>query len=246
MDDRKRLHRVDPKRTGPVRNLSTLWQPSPTSNGLDPSNRNRDSNEEIPSPKADGDPLTQGVSLAYRVIEKYINEGRRTAEQFSKHSNDAKMPSDSIRILIDRIFRFQSEIFPVWIDALGTLAQPDKSTGAYAANRSYHAEANDASRNGPQQRSGVSIELTSSQRARVSLDLRTDVEGRSLMTHGLHAVDPGKPPLTDITFVPGENHSNGTLRISIPELQPSGIYSGVIVDRKKGETWGTLSVQIPD
>jgi hypothetical protein len=66
------------------------------------------------------------------------------------------------------------------------------------------------------------------------------------MTHGLRAVDPGKPPLTEVAFIAAQGHGPPTLRILVPDDQPPGIYSGVIVDRESGETRGTLTVGIAD
>jgi hypothetical protein len=52
--------------------------------------------------------------------------------------------------------------------------------------------------------------------------------------------------LKDISLVPDEVAGRVKLRLRIPESQPSGTYSGVIVNRENGEARGTLSVRIAD
>src|SRR5271163_2944097 len=92
----------------------------------------------------------------------------------------------------------------------------------------------------------VSIEVASRRPVQVSVDLRPNSEAKSLVALGLHSVDSRKPTLSDIRFVHDEAAGRIGLRIGVPESQPPGTYSGVIVNRDNGETRGTLSIRIAD
>jgi hypothetical protein len=177
------------------------------------------------------------------VIEKYIAEGRQTAEGFSNQPYTTRAATDNLQDLLERVLRFQAEIFPLWIETLATLVRIDPSRNGYAATPDSWPR-----RNGGQstETMAVSIEVISLRPVQVSVDLRPNSEALSLVALSLNAVDSRKPALTDIGFVPDEVRGRVKLHIRIPESQPTGTYSGVIVNRESGETRGTLSIRIAD
>jgi hypothetical protein len=241
MDERKRAHRPDPARIGPQRELSKLWQSGTATVDSDPADSI--SGGQPQSGPRGSDPVREGVTMAYRVIEQYITEGRRTAEQFNKRPYDSKVSTDVVRELFERIVRFQSEMLPLWIEALGTFVRSEASAATPPANGHATPHANGTPPGTP---TTISLEIISTRPARVSLELSPSADGRELMAHGLRAVDPSKPPLTDVSFLRSADSGRETLRIRLTENQPPGIYSGVIVDRAKGEACGTLSVRVDE
>jgi hypothetical protein len=238
MDERRRAHRPEPPRIGPQRKLSKLWQGSGTATG-DGDPADSSSGGQAQGGQRGSDPVREGVTIAYRVIERYITEGRRAAEQFNKRPYDSKVSTDVVRELFERIVRFQNEMLPLWIEALGTFVRSEASATTPPAKGNATPHANGTPPSTP---TTISLEIISTRPARVSLELSQSAGGRELMTHGLRAVDPNKPPLNDISFLPSRDPGRETLRIRLTEDQPPGIYSGVIVDREKGEACGTLSV----
>jgi hypothetical protein len=60
----------------------------------------------------------------------------------------------------------------------------------------------------------------------------------------LRATEPGLPPLTGvhITTAPDGDHVN--LRLRVPDGQPPGIYSGLILDARTSLPCGTLAVRL--
>jgi len=177
------------------------------------------------------------------VIEKYITEGRRTAEGFSNQPYTNPAANGNLQNILERMLRFQAEILPLWIETLATLVKIDPSRTGYGA-------APDAwpRRNGGRntETMAASIEVVSLRPVQVSVELRPNSEAQSLVALALNAVDSRKPALTDISFVSDEVQAPIKLRIRIPESQPAGTYSGVIVNRDSGETRGTLSIRIAD
>jgi hypothetical protein len=239
MSDRKRLHRDDPVRVGPIRDFSKLYSRPDSVNGAHPA-------KPVPSDaprKAGGGPLAEGVEIAYSVIEKYIAEGRRTAEGFSSQPYSTRATNDNLQEVLERLLRFQTEMLPLWIETLATLVKVDPS-------RNGHASAPDTwpPTNGGQKAEtmAVSIEVVSIRPVQVSVELRPNSEAKSLVSLGLKAVDSSKPALSDISLVPDEIPGRIKLRLRIPESQPAGTYSGVIVNRDSGEARGTLSIRIAD
>lgn len=242
MSSRKRLHREDPGRSSPIRDFSNLYRSSDSSNDRgEPGNES--SHKPTSGSSSDGASMTDGVALAYRVIEKHISEGRRSAEQLNRQPYATRPVTDSLQELLERVLRFQSEMLPLWLKVLGTLVSVDPARTPYSAGADAGQWTNGASNN---RATAVSIEVASARPVRVSLELRETSDGLLLMAHALRAVDPAKPPLSGISFVSAQNHGCSTLRILIPDDQPPGLYSGVVVDREKGETQGTLSVRIAE
>src|ERR1700719_2691832 len=121
MSDRKRLHRGDPMRVGPIRDFSRLYsRPNPV-NGAHSA---KPAPSESPR-KAGSGPLAQGVELAYSVIEKYIAEGQQTAESVSRQPYSTRVMSDTLQDVLERMLRLQAEILPLWIETLATLVKID-------------------------------------------------------------------------------------------------------------------------
>lgn len=240
MSERKRLHRDEPLRIAPVRDFSKLYRRPDSLNGT---NKAKTAQADPPRKARSGGPLADGVALAYSVIEKYIAEGRRTAEEISNQPYTTRAASDNLQGILERVLRFQAEILPLWIETLATLVRADPAGNGFAAAVAEWPRTN----GGPGAGSMTpSIEVLSLRPVEVSVDIRPNADLKSLVVLALNSVDPKKPAFTDITFVPCESPGKTKLRIRVPESQPSGTYSGVIVNRESGETRGTLSIRIVD
>jgi hypothetical protein len=239
MSNRKRLHRGDPELVGPIRDFSKLYSRPESVNGTHPAKPVASDT----SRKAGGGPLAEGVGLAHTVIEKYIAEGRRTAEGFSSQPYSTRATNDNLQDILERMLRFQAEMLPLWIETLTTLVKVDPSRNGHAPAPDSWPRPNGAQKT---ETMAVSIEVVSLRPVQVSVELRPNSEAQSLVSLGLNAVDSSKPVLTDVSFVPDEVPGRIKLRLRIPESQPPGTYSGVVVNRDTGETRGTLSIRIAD
>src|SRR5580692_5088023 len=219
MGDRKRLHRDDPRRIAPLRNFSKLYSGSSSANSIHTA---KVAQPDAPLRTTSGGPLAEGVELAYNVIEKYIAEGRQTAEGFSNQPyNATRAPNDNLQVLVERMLRFQTEMLPLWIETLATLVKVDPAQNGYAPLSDAWRRSNGAAR---AETMAVTIEVVSLRPVQVSVALRPNSEPQSLVALGLSAVDSEKPILKDISFVPDEVAGRIKLRLRIPESQPSGTY----------------------
>jgi len=88
----------------------------------------------------------------------------------------------------------------------------------------------------------VRIEVTSNQANQVALDLKALQPRVLLSVPPLRALNNGKPELHDIRLE--TENDRYVLRIRIPDGQPAGLYSGVIVEARTGEPCGTLAIQV--
>ena len=191
-----------------------------------------------------GDTLTRGVQLAYQVIERYIAEGRRTAEQLAQQPYNTRAITGNFQQLAEVMLRYSTEMMPVWFEMLSalisagsSLAPMMQSSPAPAMQGSSH----EASHGGSLP---VSIEVASKLPVRVRIDLPPNIDPSPLAILGLRALDSTKPELTAVTLLPPSNGGPSTLRLRIPDDQPSGIYLGVIADRNTGESRGTVSITV--
>ena len=238
MKDRKRLRREEPARTAPIRNFTKLYRKRDLTNGTHP--KKPAAAEKVNRAPAAG-PLAEGVELAYSVIDKYIAEGRQTAEGLSTGPYTTRMANDNLQDLLERVLRFQAEILPLWIDTLATsvTVQPSQN-GHQAAQRSRQRS------NGTKESTvgQIPIEVASRRPVQVLLELSPNCESQSLVTLGVNSVDSKKPALTDVSFLPDDATGRLKLLVRIPNDQPSGTYTGVIVDSNSGDIRGTLSIRI--
>jgi hypothetical protein len=239
MGNRKRLHRGDPVRIGPIRDFSKLYSRPDSVNGTHPAKPGPSG----ASRKARGGPLAEGVELAYSVIEKYIAEGRQTAEGFSSQPYSTRATNDNLQDVLERMLRFQAEMLPLWIETLATLVKVDPARNGHASVPDAWLHPNGGHK---AETMAVSIEVVSLRPVQVSVELQPNSEAKSLVSLGLSSIDSSKRVLTDVSFVPDEVPGRVKLRLRIPESQPPGTYSGVVVNRDSGEARGTLSIRIAD
>ncbi len=88
------------------------------------------------------------------------------------------------------------------------------------------------------------IEIASRKPAVVELQLTNPGEAFRPGVHALYGGDPTVPPLTRIEFRDDSAYAAPVLAIAIPDRQPAGLYTGVVVDRASNAPKGTVSVRI--
>jgi hypothetical protein len=240
MSENEWLRREDPERNGPIRNFSGLYQWSAAD-----ANSNNPSKPPSPnggSSEGPGDSSEGGVGLAYRVIEKHINDGKRNAGQFNNKPYNTSTLTDGLQDVLERTIRSQIELIPGWIDALGSAFRIEASRMPYPpaspAKSQFNGVAKQASR-------PMSIEVTSIRPVRVSINFSENREPQPVVALR-DGLDETKPQLSDVRFAFDAASEEMNVRISVPDNQPPGVYSGVIVSRETGEPLGTLSVRIAE
>lgn len=251
MSTKKRITRPEPERTEPIRRWPTLF--GPTGSGEPPSNGNSGSTAR----HSLNDAVSRSVDLGYRVIDEYIRQGQRAAQRLNDRSYGAQMMTNDVQELFMRVGQYTSEFAAVWFElmqaALAGMAERQTAPGATGATAAPPPPSSGGATADPSVTTGrpaaseharVRIAITSSRPAEVSLDLRPDATARPLLVHALRAVDPDKPRVADVAFVPAQNDEPATLRLRVPADQPAGVYNAVIVEAETSRPAGTISLRI--
>jgi len=91
----------------------------------------------------------------------------------------------------------------------------------------------------------LSIEVKSSRRAQVTADIWPTAGRFVPLVLPLHSDDGDVPPLTNIHLVTDER-TRPVLVVEIPDKQPAGVYSGVVVDADTRQPGGVVTVRVQE
>jgi hypothetical protein len=254
MAEHQRLRREDPKRTSPIRNWSTLYRSADSWGKDDPATQ--PAAEEGTNPHSTPlDAVSHGVTLGYQVIEEHLQQGRRIAEQINNRSYNVKGAGNDVRGLIEQLMRDSVNILSLWFNLLSSFtgnpdlvrqfSRSDHKDPSSPEREAFHQTTPPVEEPTPRDTT-VSVEIRAHGPTQVTVNLSPQAEQLFLATPGLHAMSAEKPPLTDITFLPGLDGNPAQLRIHVPQGHPPDLYTGVLVDRTTGLPQGTLSVRIAD
>lgn len=243
----ERLRRPDPKRSAPIRDVSGYFRHSQSWG-----------EEEHPAWREPSDVLddviTQGVRLGYSVIDEHLRQGRLAAARIRAGDEGTGDGGDEIEELLERVQRVYKDVGSLCFDALDVIARSPVLLRWLSRKESAarNVSDNDVDDTGRETscavRSGsgaaIAIEMASTRRTRVTLNLPPQPDACVPAVHALYAGDPSFPPLTQVEFRIEPATSAPILTVGIPDDQPAALYSGVVVDRESNEPKGTLSVRI--
>ena len=211
-----------------------------------------DKSSQDGSDAADAEPLdsvvSRAVELGYKVIEEQIQQGQQIAEQLASGNMDPTLINGNVSEIGDRVLRFYSDMGALWFEmiesvirnpAMGDTLKNLMPIGGEQMNGAARAAANG--------RSNMPVEIISPEPtgARVTVELNTSCDFESMLAQPLCARDADKQPMTDVNFIPPGDGWPPSVRVTIPEGQPAGTYSGLILSAVTDEPVGTLCVHIP-
>jgi hypothetical protein len=202
--------------------------------------------------------VSNGVDDAYRVADEHIREGQWRAGSRNQRSYDWRSPgygapfgyggrpSDGLLEQLMRVYLDMMGLVGSMMNGVARPPYPPQYPPPYprppfeGRRESEYPYAYDPA---PRARStGVRVEVSSSQPNYVALDLKQLRPRVSLAVPPLRAINNKLPELRDIEFDTANDHY--VLRIRIPDAQPHGLYSGVVIDDRTGEPCGTLAIQV--
>ncbi len=246
-----RFHRDDPKRSHPRRNMSEAlrnddpWRTRPPPNGS-----HQTGEDDFPDP----DSVGEGVDDAYRVADDQMREGQWRARWHSQRGYDwrgyeppfgpgyagRQGPGRQADGLLEQVTRVYLDMMSLVGSMMNGLTRPQYPRSPYDGRREpEYPRPHDPPRG---HSAGVRVEVTSNQTNQVVLDLKPLRPRLSLSVPPLRALNNGKPDLHDIQFE--TQNDRYVLRVRIPDKQPPGPYSGVIVEAHTREPCGTLAIQV--
>jgi hypothetical protein len=265
MSANDRFRRPDPVRAAPLRAWSTLVRPGGapependhSGNGRRVSNVSVDGGASASTSAPDAE-IADAVATAYRVVDRHLSAGREAARALGRTSAEAEGAAArgvdradnggfaalgaGLEEMIGEAARAFAGMMPAFAAMMDALARPP-----YAGFGALIGENGISSfRQNPEAAPGpnFAIEVASVRPARVMLDLAPGADPATLVTTGLHAMEAGRPPITEVAFIPGGVGERPVLSVRVPVTAAPGIYAGAIVDRKNGEPQGALSVKV--
>ena len=232
---RQRIRRPKPARTAPNRDFSTVLQRGPSITPSEPTaggsaGAKRDALSDV---------VAEGTKLGYSVIQEQIRQGRLIAQQWSQvgRGSDGGIPDFSH--LLQRMIHLSTDLGALLVDATGMVTRPQsRAPGPEAQQPGGNGFAVDATSSRPN--TPLSIDIQARGKTRVTLDLAGWSAHENLKAPALYSLEGNSAPLTSISF------ARETVRIEIPEEQPPGTYTGVVVDGRTNEPRGTLSVRLAE
>jgi len=234
MAKRTRVRRRKVTRTEPQRSFSGSFG-------------NGDDAREVPPPGRDaqGDPRSasyEAINSAYRVIDEYMRQGQRLAEElWLPSSGFGGQGGAEVPRTIDRFLRSASEMGSAWLEMMASTAAPAQkdeirgTAGPFGAGkRTDHSKGNGSP-------PGLSIAIQSQRPVRIAVDAPAGL--RDVQMSALIATDHTLPPLT-AAQIEIDAHGEAVLRIVVPPEQPPGRYHGVLLDRQSERPVGTATLTV--
>jgi hypothetical protein len=202
----------------------------------------------MPAGIADGvnEAVSRAVDLGYRVVDEYIRQGQRAAEQLGLRMagpGATGSAADAQEVAV-RMAQYTSDAFAVWLQFVGAAmgaAAPRPATAPMP--RGWESLATNGAASHAVR---LLVEVAGSRRVEVTVDLEPGTNGRALTVQALRATDPDKPRLTDVRLEPAAGVEPATLIVRIPDGQPADRYGGIVVDAASGRLAGTVTVRLAD
>ena len=246
MGTSERLHRTDPERTGPIRDAATYLRDAPAGDAGPASSATADAPESA---------VAHGVRLGYKVIEEQILQGQQLAQRLGKATGKlgatgatGATGAAEATDLIERVLHLYKDVGALCLDAVEAVARSTAiRTGLARASEAIKAPTGAAdvpSASAPAAGVRYSVEVASRRRLQVTLDLSMRPGQFVPRVLPLHAADVTIPPLTAVSFDPDPALSEPRLQIDVPDTQPAGTYTGVVVDSASNEARGIVSVRL--
>ena len=246
MSERQRLRRQNPARVEPIRNWSNLYRNSDSWGKKVDEQPGTNAAEDAARDTPAKDAVERGVQAGYQVVEEHIRQirqGQWIAGEINHGPYDSRGIGDDVLDILERLYRYSRDLMPLWSDLAGLIARAPRLVRDLVLDERDDFETPAGATSGAV---SIAVEVSSSRRTRVCIDLRADFAGRALGLRGLYAVDPAKPPLTELNFVHANGDDGVALEIHIKDEQPAGVYSGVIFELDSEKAGGTLSVAVYD
>lgn len=233
---RERVRREEPEQTEPIRDWRGWFQSASWDRPMETVDR--------------------GVKMAYRVVEDYIEQGRRVAQQMNDRTYGPREMTDDFQSLSQRMVRDSSRFLSLWFElvtstwGMGWRGWETARSGPGRRERSASRPGRDTSADtaAPEStgRAAVTLEVRSSHLTRVEVDLAADAGDTPLRLTPLQPDSGDAPPLTEVELESGDPDRPPVLRLTVPADQPAGHYHGVLLDPSSHQARGTVTVRLSE
>ena len=255
MAQRKRVKRPVPTRVEPERAWNGVFGARPAAKAAE-TKTNGEARARAPGrapEKADGRAASyEAVNGAYRVIDEYLRQGQRFAEQVWLPAG-AAAPAEQVGRLLERFVRSAGDMGSAWVEMMGQWRSPYEraseaprgGAGPFSAGRSArsgaHATEPPVGRETAANRLVVSVEA--SRAFEISVDVAGTIEPGDVEV-GPIASTNGKPTAPGRIRIDAQATDRLAIRIRVPRGQPPGAYEFALLDRRTKQRRGTVSLTL--
>jgi hypothetical protein len=255
MEPQERVKKQEVGRTQPIRNWGVLFE-----------------QQGRPPPQTPPrDSVSHGVEMGYQVVEEYLRQGQNVARAMWAPALGGTPPGDGLQSQMGALLRTFADFASLWMGLMGKVAvggaparepgvtPPVGTAGPFSAGAAPGpAESAKASPSEPPVTPaspeapvvqvgappGLTLDLDSTRRTEVSVELRPRPFDQTFRVHDLRAAEPALPRIRGVTIEAVPEEERVAIRIRIPDDQPPGTYSGIILDERTGLPRGTLCVRV--
>jgi hypothetical protein len=218
MDDKDRFRRNEPLRDRPIRGAADHL-------------RGGDRPSRPPEAQTLDSVVTEAVGLGYDVIDTYIRQGRFAAEQ-ARAGIDASGVTADVAGLAQRAVTLSIDLAKSWLDLVTAISVQCKASHVTPLTPVEPTTA------------PLDYEIICSRPTQVEFQFHPGAERIVPAIPSLQARDSTIPPLMGAFFTLSRDGKRPALNIPVPEGQPAGTYSGLIVDATTNRPGGTVVVRI--
>jgi hypothetical protein len=246
-----RIQRPLLTRSEPIRSFAGIFgAPEPAANQSPKTATESPPGQSPPN----GDGVGRSVNAGYRVIEEYLRQGQEVARALWPGARGGSTPSAEPLNMTERMIRSASDFAGLFSEFLqtfslpGTLpppgSQPIPGFGIADVEKDSHSPPSPSAPHEDDDPTLFSLDIQSKRRTEITLDLKPKSWTTVLDVHDLRSAGAGAHRLVGITATCLPDERRVVFRIRIPDRQPAGTYSGIVVDRSSNLPRGTLSVRV--
>jgi hypothetical protein len=248
MAQRKRVKRPVPTRVEPERAWNGVFGARPASKA----GAEVRSNGDARAPKADGRAASyEAVNGAYRVIDEYLRQGQRFAEQVWLPAGSAA-PAEQVGKLLERFVRSAGDMGSAWLEMMGQWSSPSEraseaprgGAGPFSAGRSARDGAHPVEPPvGESAAKRLVVSVEASRAFEVSVDVTGTIEPGDIEVGPLVSKD-GKSTARRPARIDAEASDRLAIRIRVPKGHPPGAYEAPLLDRRTKQRRGTVNLTL--
>lgn len=248
---RPAVDRIGPNRAWPGMRAVDIPAGSPEETPA--SNASRVGEEGSASQQAPRTAAYQTINDAYRLIDDYMRQGQRMAENLwlpldgGAGENPFNAPERFMRAMSDMTLAWV-EVMQQWTTGVKSPSRqtPVGSAGPFSAGQAAPAGgARDPGAGSAVAASGRSLSVSVRARGKVEVSVQvadlTDLE--ALVPSELRPFSGHAEPIRGVSLELRADEP-ATLRIEVPEGQPAGTYNGLLLERQTQRPRGTLSLTV--
>jgi hypothetical protein len=193
------------------------------------------------------------VNSAYRVVDEYMRQGQRMAEEFwLPVMGGENGPIRDASKVLERFMRAAGDMGMAWVEMMnpaGALPSassqsPRGTAGPFTAGQQARGPEGSPEPSGRPSPGRLSVSVQSTRPVELSVDLHGAVHETDLVLKELTPVDRLLPPIQDIALEPVGADGRVTICVRVPDGQAPGVYNGILLERGTSRPKGTVSLSI--